>query len=59
MMRQTLMAAVLTGLFCMGFSVVVGWLSMTLSMLALVALSFVSGFCGSLFARLVLKGDGR
>lgn len=57
--RKAVIAATLTGLFCMGFSVLVGWLTTALSMGALVVLSFVSGFCGSLFARVVLKGDGK
>lgn len=57
MTRTALVSAALTGLFCMGFTVLVGWLTMALSMAALVVLSFVSGFCGSLFARLVLRGE--
>jgi nucleoside permease NupC len=54
---RVLLSAALTGVFCVGFSLLVGWLSMALSMQVLVGLSFVSGFGGSLFARLILRGD--
>ncbi|SMX50097.1 hypothetical protein [Maliponia aquimaris] len=57
--RKAVIAATLRGLFCMGFSGLVGWLTTALSMGARVLVSFVSAFCGSLFARFVLKGDGR
>ncbi|WP_168797945.1 hypothetical protein [Pacificoceanicola onchidii] len=55
MARAVLMTSVLTGVFCALFSVVVGALSMALSPPVLIGLSFVSGFCGSLFAQLVMK----
>ena len=57
MARKAFTSAALTGLFCMGFSVTVSWLTMTLSMTVLILLSFVSGFLGSLFARVVLRGN--
>ncbi len=47
-------AAVLTGVFCALFSGVVGFVAQNLSMTVLIGLSFVSGFCGSLFAQTVL-----
>ncbi|WP_425098559.1 hypothetical protein [Tropicibacter sp. S64] len=48
------MTSLLTGVFCAIFSAVVGALSMAFSPMVLIALSFVSGFCGSLFAQLVM-----
>lgn len=59
MARKVFTSAALTGLFCMGFSVAVSLLTMTLSMSVLVLLSFVSGFLGSLFAQTILRRDDK
>ncbi len=54
-----LATATLTGVFCMGFSLVVGLATDALSFLAVLVFSFLSGFCGSLFAQTVMKRRGR
>lgn len=51
----SLTAAALTGLFCMGFALIVDLLTQHLSVVQAVALSFTSGFCGSVFAQLLLR----
>ena len=56
MRRAILMTALLTGVFCAGFAVIVDAVTDALPMLAAIALAFVSGFCGSLFAQIVLRG---
>ena len=58
MMRTALVSAGLTGLFCAGFAVVVDTVTMLFSVWQLMAVSFVSGALGSLFARLVLARMG-
>lgn len=52
-MAVLLKTSVLTGVFCALFTLVVGALADALSMGVLIALSFVSGFLGSLLAQLV------
>ncbi len=54
MIRSILVSALLTGIFCAGFAVGVDWLTDMLERGQVVAVSFVSGFCGSLFASTVL-----
>lgn len=49
-----LRSAMVTGAFCAGFTVVVSWVTPMLDLAPLAALSALSGFLGSLFARLVL-----
>lgn len=55
MLRATLIPAVLTGVFCSVFAGVVDIVTDALSMMAVVIMAFISGFCGSLFARLILR----
>ena len=54
MIRPILVSALLTGLFCAVFAVGVDWLTDMLRRGQVIAVSFVSGFCGSLFASTVL-----
>lgn len=61
-MRQILLTALLTGIFCAAFAVFVDWATEMLMQSQIVAISFVSGFLGSLFAQAVLgrwRGNGR
>ena len=58
MIRVTLIAATLTGLFCAAFAGVIDAITDALPMLTVIILAFVSGFLGSLFARIIL-GKGR
>ncbi|MCC1491646.1 hypothetical protein [Cognatishimia sp. F0-27] len=53
-MRLVLMTSAMTGLFCAGFAAFVDVVTEALSMGTLIALAFVSGFLGSLFAQVVL-----
>lgn len=53
-----LITAIMTGVFCAGFSVVVSQVAVQLSMTAVIAVSFVSGFLGSTVAQLVQKWRG-
>lgn len=55
MARTLLTTAVLTGTFCLGFTLVVDALTDALPMPVVIVLSFVSGFLGSLFANTVLR----
>ena len=50
-MRTGLVAAALTGVFCAVFAVGIDWATDMLERGWIVAVSFVSGFLGSLFAR--------
>ena len=54
-MPRILAQAALTGAFCIAFALVVDAVTDALSLAGLVALSFTSGFLGSLFAQLVLR----
>ncbi|WP_141246510.1 hypothetical protein [Actibacterium ureilyticum] len=61
-MRRVLMGAVLTGLFCAVFAIVVQMLTSMLGLGQVAGVSFVSGFLGSLFAQTVLgqwRGQAR
>lgn len=55
MIRTLLIPALLTGVFCALFSVGIDWLTNMLERGQVIALSFLSGFGGSLFSNLVLK----
>ena len=54
MFRSILLTAVLTGVFCAIFAVGIDWLTDMLEAGQVVAISFTSGFLGSLFAQTVL-----
>lgn len=58
MVRGALVSAALTGVFCAGFAVVVDTVTMLFSIWQLMAVSFVSGALGSLFARLIMVRFG-
>jgi uncharacterized membrane protein len=53
MVRASLISAVLTGLFRAGFAVFIDAITMLFSVWHLLAVSFVSGFLGSLFATFI------
>ena len=55
MTRIILIRAVLTGAFCSVFAVVVDMLLDHLTIIQLMITATISGFCGSLFAHLVLR----
>ncbi|WP_299924878.1 hypothetical protein [uncultured Pelagimonas sp.] len=55
MLKTLLTTAILTGIFCAGFSVMVSQVAVQLSMTAVVVISFISGFLGSTIAQLVQK----
>ena len=55
MARSLLLPAVLTGVFCAAFAVGIDYITDMLARGQVMLLSFVSGFCGSIFARLVLR----
>jgi hypothetical protein len=57
-MRMVLLSATATGVFCAGFAAVVDAVTDALSMWQVIGLAMVSGFCGSIFASLVL-GRGK
>ena len=60
MIRPLLLTACLTGLFCAGFAVFVDYATDMLMRNQVIAVSFVSGFLGSVFAQTVLgRGRGR
>lgn len=54
MLRPILLPAVLTGVFCACFTVGIDWLTDMLAKGQVIAISFVSGFCGSVFASTIL-----
>ncbi|SIS92329.1 hypothetical protein SAMN05421759_106159 [Roseivivax lentus] len=58
-MKLALLPAVLTGVFCVFFSIVVSALASALDMIVFLGVSFVSGFLGNLFAQIVTGGRGR
>ncbi len=53
---DALLPALLTGTFCAGFATLIDVITDALTMLMVIGLAFVSGFLGSLFARLILRG---
>ncbi|MEL7117542.1 MAG: hypothetical protein AAGP08_18490 [Pseudomonadota bacterium] len=53
-MRMVLVSALATGVFCAAFAAVVDAITDALNMWQVIALAMVSGFCGSLFASLLL-----
>jgi hypothetical protein len=55
MLTKALVPALLTGAFCAGFAVLVSSFGMLFAFLPVIAISFVSGFLGSLFATYVTK----
>jgi hypothetical protein len=55
MWGAVLLTSVVTGVFCAVFAVVIDLVTDALNMWLVIALAFVSGFSGSLFAQLVLK----
>ncbi|SLN65556.1 hypothetical protein [Roseisalinus antarcticus] len=54
MIRSVLWTAFLTGVLCAGFAMVVDWLTDMLARGRVIAISFVSGSLGSLFAQTAL-----
>ena len=54
-MKTLILSACLTGIFCAGFATVVDLLADMLSRPSVMAISFISGFLGSIFAQTVLK----
>ena len=52
-----LLTSTVTGVFCAIFATVVDVMTDALTMGMVVVLAFASGFCGSLFAQIVLKRD--
>lgn len=54
-MRMLWLTAVLTGGFCAVFAMGIDWLTDMLARRQVIALSFASGFLGSVFAQLVLR----
>ena len=55
MLKTLLTTSVLTGLFCAIFSLFVSLVAVKLSMVAVIIVSFVSGFLGSTVAQLVQR----
>lgn len=53
MVRPILISAVLTGVFCSGFAVIIDLVTDMLERQQLILVSFASGFLGSLFAQTV------
>ena len=51
---MVLLSALATGVFCAGFAAVVDAVTNALTMWQVIGLALVSGFCGSVFASLVL-----
>ncbi len=51
MIRPILFTATLTGVFCSGFAVFIDWVTDMLAQNQVIALSFCSGFLGSLIAQ--------
>lgn len=54
MLRDTFYRALMTGVFCAGFAVVVRFATPMLGLLHVMMISLLSGFLGSLFASFVL-----
>ena len=58
MLRLLIFPALLTGVFCAGFAVFIDTLTDMLERDQVIVVSFLSGFLGSIFAKLVL-GKGK
>ena len=54
MAKTILMTAILTGIFCAGFAVVIDYIADMLERNQVIGISFASGFLGSLFAQTVM-----
>ena len=54
MIRPILSTALLTGVFCAGFALFIDWATDMLMQNQIIAISFLSGSLGSLFAQTVL-----
>lgn len=59
MVRMALFPAASTGTFCVGFTTMIDIFTGTLKMLTVIAVEFVSGFRGSLFASVVCGADNQ
>lgn len=59
MVRSVIISAVLTGVFCGGFALLIDVATDMLDRGNVVLFSFTSGFLGSLFAQLVLRRSGK
>lgn len=59
MMQLAILPAVLTGAFCVVFSMVVSAVAGAVDMVLFLGISFVSGFLGNLFAQLVTGKRGK
>lgn len=57
-MYRVLVAAILTGIFCALFALTIDFLTDMLARGQLLLVSFISGFLGSLFARVIIGGRG-
>lgn len=49
-----LLSALMTGVFCAGFAAVVDAITDALTMWQVIGIALLSGFCGSIFASVVL-----
>lgn len=58
MVRMILATAVVTGVFCAIFAIVVDAVTDALPMLAAIGLAFVSGFLGSLVGQALMRKGG-
>ncbi len=58
-MNGYLVPAALTGFFCAVFAIFVQSVSSMLDLEVVIAVSFVSGFLGSLFSKFCWKGEER
>ena len=58
MIKAVVIPAILTGVFCAGFAVVIDQLTNMIERTQVILVSFISGFLGSIFARFVL-GKGK
>ena len=56
MIRAFVFPAIITGVFCAGFAVAIDQLTDMLARTQVIVVSFISGFLGSIVARLILGG---
>ena len=56
MIRAFVLPAIITGVFCAGFAVAIDQLTDMLARNQVIVVSFISGFLGSIVARLILGG---